>query len=76
MIKKQRIIFFCSFFLFFIISYLFFYLFISKLVIKENLENISYIDIINRLFIHPTRYKQKNTLKNNTYLGGNSGPIV
>lgn len=74
MIKKQKIKFFCNIFMIlfiFIITYLFLN---RKSDLKENLENITYLDIIHRLFTSPKQYKVEGRLKNNTYLGGNSGP--
>lgn len=74
MIKKQKIKFFCNIFMIlfiFIITYLFLN---KKSDLKENLENITYLDIIHRLFTSPKQYKVEGRLKNNTYLGGNSGP--
>ena len=74
MIKKQKIKFFCNIFMIlfiFIITYLFLN---RKSDLKENLENITYLDIIHRLFTSPKQYKVEGRLKNYTYLGGNSGP--
>jgi len=80
MIKKQKIKFFCNIFMIlfiFIIIYLFLNKYLNrKSKLKENLENITYLDIIHRLFTSPKQYKVEGRLKNNTYLGGNSGPVV
>ena len=74
MIKKQKIKFFCNIFMILFI-FIITYLFLNKNSdLKENLENITYLDIIHRLFTSPKQYKVEGRLKNNTYLGGNSGP--
>ena len=74
MIKKQKIKFFCNIFMILFI-FIIIYLFLNrKSDLKENLENITYLDIIHRLFTSPKQYKVEGRLKNNTYLGGNSGP--
>ena len=60
----------------FITLYLLLYKYLNKLSFKENLENITYLDIIHRLLTSHNQYKVEEKLKNFTQLGGNFGPVT